>query len=152
MKRMLLIAAGLLLSVALGACSIAQQTSATAALAKLQTDVANGCLVVQPTLVAVAALDPSVNAVAVANGLVCATASSITVTSVQSLLSTGVPAIEKAVQASTLVPADQKPIVIAALGVFQLTAGNALLVFNQSTAASSTAASAPAAAAASATQ
>lgn len=130
---------------ALSACSTAQQQSASADLAKLQAVVANGCLVVQPTLVAVAAIDPVVSAAATANGLFCAAAGSITVTSVQSLVSSGIPAIEKAVTASTLVPADQKPLVMAGLGLFQLTASNALSVYGQASVAAppTAAASAP---------
>lgn len=133
MKRIMLLAAGLAASalVALSGCSTAQQSNAQADLAKLQTAVVNGCMVVQPTLVAVAAIDPVVSTAATANGLFCATAGAITVTSVQTLLSTGIPAIEQAVTASTLIPANQKPIVIAALGVFQLTVTNALSVYGQ---------------------
>ncbi|WCM21340.1 hypothetical protein NDK50_07805 [Paraburkholderia bryophila] len=144
MFKKLCLAAGLVASIALGACSTAQQTSASADLAKLQAIVTNGCLVVQPTLMAVAAVDPVVSTAATANGLFCATAGAITVTSVQTLVSTGIPAIEQAVAASTLIPANQKPLVMAALGVFQLTVVNALAVYGQASAA--TPASAPAAA------
>lgn len=146
MKRMLLLAAGIALSVFLGACSTAQQATASQDLAKLQTTIVNGCMVVQPALVAVAAIDPAVQVAATANGLVCTAASSITVTSAQSLVSTGIPAIEQAVQASTLIPANQKPLVLAAIGVFQLTVTNALAVYGQ--AAVTAPASAPAAASA----
>lgn len=144
-KRMLL-AAGIVASIVFAGCSTTQQESATAALAKLQTDVVNGCMVVQPTLQSVAALDPQVAVAATTNGLFCATASAITVTSVQSLLGSGIPAIEQAVNASTLIPANQKPIIIAALGVFQLTVTNALAVYGQAAAAAP--ASTPAAASA----
>lgn len=147
MKKFMLLAAGVVMSVVLGACSTAQQADASAKLAQLQTLVNNGCLVVQPTLTAVAALDPVVATAATANGLFCATAGAITVTSVQSLVSTGIPAIERAITASTLVPAEQKPIIIAALGVFQLTVGNALALYGN--AATATAASTSAVASAS---
>ncbi|CAM2142743.1 Lipoprotein [Pararobbsia alpina] len=151
MKKMLLRAAGLALSAALAiglaACSTTQQQTASQALAKLQTDIVNGCMVVQPTLIAVAAIDPTVQVAATANGLVCTAAASITPTSVQTLLSTGIPAIEQAVTQSTLIPANQKPLVTAALGVFQLTATNALAIYGQA-AASTAAASGPAAASA----
>jgi len=139
MKKILAAFAAGFVALALGACSTAQQSDATAKLAQLQTVVNNGCLVIQPTLVAVAALDPAVSAAATANGLFCAAAGAITVTSVQSLISTGIPAIEQAITASTLVPADQKPLIVAAIGVFQLTVTNALAVY-------SSAASAPASA------
>jgi hypothetical protein len=132
-------------ALALGACSTVQQASASADLAKLQTAVTNGCMVVQPTLMAVAAVDPVVSTAATANGLFCATAGAVTVTSVQTLVSTGIPAIEQAVTASTLIPANQKPLVMAALGVFQLTVTNALAVYGQASAAPA-AASAPVAA------
>jgi hypothetical protein len=120
---------------ALGACSTAQQTTASADLAKLQTVVVNGCMVVEPTLTAVAVVDPVVATAATANGLFCATAGAITVTSVQTLVSSGIPAIEKAVTASTLIPAEQKPLVMAALGLFQMTVSNALAVYGNASAA-----------------
>lgn len=139
----------LVLALALGACSTAAQQTAQGDLAKLQQIVVNGCMVVQPTLQAVAAVDPAVMAAATANGLACAAASSITPTSVQTIISTGIPAIEQAVNASTLIPANQKPLVSAALGIFQLTLTNALTVFGQAPATTPTApASAPAAASA----
>lgn len=128
-------------SMALFGCSTAQQASAVSALAKLQTQVQNGCMVVQPTLVAVAALDPVVATAATANGLFCATAGAITVTSVQSLIGTGIPAIEKAVTDSTVIPANQKPLIVAALGVFQLTITNAFATYGVSVAAAPVAAS-----------
>jgi hypothetical protein len=145
MKKLMLLAAGLVVAIAFTACSSTGPQSATTALAKLQTDVVNGCMVFQPTLQSVAVLDPAVATAATANGLFCATASAITITSAQSLLGTGIPAIEQAVNASTLIPAAQKPLVIAALGLFQLTVTNALAVYGQ---ASATPASAPAAASA----
>lgn len=145
MKRLLLAAAFV---TALAACSSAQQQTAAGDLAKLQTTVVNGCTVMQPTLESIAALDPAVAAAATANGLFCATASAITVTSVQTLLTTGIPAIDQAINASTLIPANQKPLFVAAIGVFELTVQNAMSVYGQSsTAPASTpaAASAPAA-------
>ncbi|SEI42996.1 hypothetical protein [Paraburkholderia diazotrophica] len=130
MKKLMLLAAGIVASAFLIAgCSTTQQADASAKLAQLQTVVNNGCVVVQPTLVAVAAIDPVVSAAATANGLFCATAGAISVTSVQALISTGIPAIDKAVTESTLIPANQKPLVVAALGVFQLTVANALAVY-----------------------
>jgi hypothetical protein len=116
-------------SMALFGCSTAQQTSAVNALAKLQTEVQSGCAVVQPTLVAVAALDPVVATAATANGLFCASAGAITITSVQSLIGTGIPSIQQAVTASTFIPANQKPLIAAALGIFQLTITNAFAAY-----------------------
>jgi hypothetical protein len=137
MKRIILSIALLL-----GACTAAQQQTATADLAKLQTAVVQGCEVIQPTLQSIGALDPSVTAVATANGLFCATASSITVTSVQSLLATGIPAVDAAINASTFIPANQKPLLIAAIGIGQLTIQNALAIFNNATATATPAATA----------
>lgn len=133
-SKMLLLAAGLALSALFG-CSTAQQQTAAGDLAKLQTTVVNGCAVVQPTLQSVAVLDPAVAAAATANGLFCASAGAITVTSIQTLLATGVPALEKAINASTQIPANEKPIFIAAIGIFELTLQNAMNVYGQSAAA-----------------
>lgn len=130
MKRMLLIAAGLALA-ALSACSTMQQQDAAGNLAKLQTTVVNGCAVVQPTLQSIAVIDPAVAAAATANGLFCSTAGAITVSSVQTLLATGVPAMEKAINESTQIPANQKPLFIAAIGIFSLTLQNAMTVYGQ---------------------
>lgn len=129
MKKLFAAFAAGVVALALGACSTAQQAAATGDLAKLQTTIVNGCMVVQPTLSAVAAIDPTVAAVAAANGLFCTAAGSITVTSVQSLVSTGIPTMEQAITASTVIQANQKPIIIAAIGVFQLTVMNALSVY-----------------------
>ncbi|MBB5414132.1 hypothetical protein [Paraburkholderia atlantica] len=146
MKKILAALAAGVVALSLGACSTTQQADASAKLAQLQTVVNNGCLVIQPTLVAVAALDPVVATAATANGLFCATAGAINVASVQSLISTGIPAIEQAITASTLVPAEQKPIIIAAIGVFQLTVANAVAVYGNAAATAPAAASAPVAA------
>lgn len=141
MKRILLCIAAFAV---IAGCSTAQQATATADLQKLQTTVVNGCMVVQPTLMSVAAIDPQVAAAATANGLFCSTAGAVTITSVQTMLTTGIPAIEKAIEASTFIPADQKPLFIAAIGVFELTIQNALTVYGQVVPAAD--ASAPAAA------
>ncbi|CAB3783384.1 hypothetical protein LMG28688_01636 [Paraburkholderia caffeinitolerans] len=147
MKKLMLLAAGIVASIFFAACSTSQQQSAADALAKLQTAVVNGCMVVQPTLQSVAALDPTIAVAATANGLFCAAAASVTVTSVQSLIATGIPAMEKAVNASMLIPANQKPIAMAALGVFQLTVTNALAIYGQATVIGTPASSVPAASA-----
>lgn len=141
MKRYAALAAGLALSALFG-CSTAQQQSAAGNLTKLQTTVVNGCSVVQPTLQSIAVLDPAVAAAATANGLFCSTAGAITVSSVQTLLATGVPAMEKAINESTQIPANQKPIFIAAIGIFSLTLQNAMTVYGQPAAASMPASSA----------
>lgn len=150
--RALFLVSSILFGLVLAACSTAQQQSAAADLAKLQTVVENGCLVVQPTLMSVAALDPAVGAAATANGLFCATAGALTVTSVQTLLNTGIPAIANVIAKSTLIPADQKPIATAALGVFALTVTNALSVYNQAATTAATSSAVPASAPVAASQ
>ncbi|WP_070106506.1 hypothetical protein [Burkholderia plantarii] len=131
-----------------GATSTAPAPSSI--LVKLQSAIVDGCSVVQPTLESVAALDPTVSAAATANGLFCTTASAITVTSAQSLIDTGVPAVIAAVNASTYIPAAQKPIIVAAISLFGLTVKNAIAAFDSASAAavatSASTASAPAAA------
>ncbi|MBU9153096.1 hypothetical protein KTD28_00570 [Burkholderia gladioli] len=125
-------------------------TTPSTLLAKLKTAIVDGCSVVQPTLESVAALDPAVSAVADANGLFCTAASSITITSAQSLVDTGVPAVIAAVNASAYIQAAQKPVIVAAIGLFGLTVKNAIAAFNSASAAavatSASTASAPAAA------
>jgi hypothetical protein len=128
-------------AIALSACTSAQLQTAQGNLAKLQTAVVNGCMVVQPVLVSVAALDPTLAAAATANGLFCAGASSVSVTSVQTAISTGIPAISAAVNSSTVIPADKKPLIAGALGAFQLLLTNALEVYGPVTAAPATPAS-----------
>lgn len=124
MKRYIAIAV-----LGLGACTTAQLQTAQGDLSRLQTAVKNGCMIVQPVLISVAALDPKLLAVSTANGLFCAAASSVTVTSVQTAISTGIPAITEALNSSTLIPPDKKPILAGTLGAFQLLLANALAVY-----------------------
>ncbi|WP_070108610.1 hypothetical protein [Burkholderia plantarii] len=157
MKKILAALAATAAVLSLAACAGAGQattpssttTTPSTILAKLQAAIVVGCSVVQPTLESVAALDAAVSAAATANGLFCTAAASITVTSAQSLVDTGVPAVIAAVNASAYIPAAQKPVIVAALGLFGLTVKNAIAAFNSASAASATtasAASAPAAA------
>ncbi|WP_310633732.1 hypothetical protein [Paraburkholderia sp.] len=141
MKKLFAALAAGIVALALSACgstgtSTATSTSvaATAAtiLANLQTVVVNGCAVVQPTLESLSSIDASVSAAATANGLFCTTASAITVTSAQTLLDTGIPAVISAVNASTYIQAAQKPIIVAALSLFELTVKNAITAYNNS--------------------
>jgi hypothetical protein len=149
MKRTttMLLVAGFATLALLSGCSTAQQESATAAVAKLQTDVANGCLVVQPTLASIAVIDPAVGAIATANSVFCAANAAINASSITTIVNTSIPATETAVNASTLIPAAQKPVIIGALTAFQVALSTALVVYNQAQpAATATAASAPVAA------
>jgi hypothetical protein len=129
-KRMLL-AAGIAASIAFAGCTTAQQANVQSALAKLQTQVNDGCMVVQPVLISVAALDPTFAAAAAANGLFCQAALTLNAATVQTAISTGIPAINSALAASTLIPVDKKPLIAGALGAFQLLLTNALQVYGQ---------------------
>ncbi|QKM56870.1 hypothetical protein B7759_04622 [Burkholderia glumae] len=144
MKKILaaLAAAAAVLSLVACAGPASNSTAPTPAttLAKLQTAIVNGCSVVQPTLESVAALDATVSAAASANGLFCTAASSITVTSAQSLVDTGVPAVIAAVNASAYIQAAQKPVIVAAISLFGLTVKNAIAAFNSASAAAAPAA------------
>lgn len=113
-------------------CTTAEQASTADAATKLKAQVVNACMVVDPTLQAVAAMDPAVKSAADTTSLVCSASATVDPASVQSLVNTAIPAIEQAVTASALVPADKKPLVVAALGVFQLTLSNAFSVYGQS--------------------
>ncbi|WP_322069986.1 hypothetical protein [Paraburkholderia bannensis] len=144
MKKLFAAIAAGLVALALSACGTSGVTGttgqssaasnavakATAILANLQTVVVSACSVVQPTLESVGTLDASVSAAATANGLFCTTAAAITVTSAQTLLDTGIPAVISAVNASTFIPAAQKPIFVAALSLFELTVKNAISAYN----------------------
>jgi hypothetical protein len=131
--------------------STAQQNAA-ALLTKLQGIVNNGCLVVQPTLSQVAVLDPTVGVAAAANGLFCASVAALDVSSIKTLLATGIPAIDQAIAQSTLIPANQKPIFTAAVGLFALTVQNALTAYENAIAASQASAASEASAPVAASQ
>lgn len=140
MKKALAAFAAAIVALALGACSstgTATSTGSTsstvmaaAILSTLQTAVVNGCSVVQPTLESLSSLDATITTAATANGLFCTAASTISVTSAQSLLDTGIPAVIAAVNASTFIDAAQKPIIVAALSLFKLTVQNAVTAYN----------------------
>ncbi|WP_321865749.1 hypothetical protein [Paraburkholderia tropica] len=144
MKKLLAAFAAAIVALALGACAstgtstststttTSSSVAATAAtiLANLQTVVVNGCSVAQPTLESLSSIDGTITAAATANGLFCTAASSITVTSAQTLLDTGIPAVIAAVNASTYIADAQKPIIVAALSLFELTVKNAIAAYN----------------------
>lgn len=120
----------LILSVlALGACSSAQLADTQQNLAKLRTIIANGCAVVQPVLLTVAPLDPTVAAATAANGLFCKGVESIDASSVQAAVNTSIPALSSALNGSDKIPADKKPLVVGALAAFQMLLINALAVY-----------------------
>jgi outer membrane murein-binding lipoprotein Lpp len=111
MKRMLLTAAGLLLSVCFVAgCSTAQQADVAQKAQFLHAQVAKACSVVQPTLLSVKAMevaDPAQEAVfstlADLNGKVCTAGAAVDPSSVSTLINTSIPA---ALQVVALVPMD----------------------------------------------
>jgi len=140
MKRIILSAVALVL----GACSTAQQQTAQQDAAKAQQIVANGCLIVQPTLQSVQVIDPALAPFVVANGAFCAAVSAVNVSSINTMVGTSIPQAEALVNSSTLIPAAQKPIIIGALTAFQVALSSAMIVFNQ---AQSTAPAVPASAA-----
>ncbi len=92
MRNMLLV--GLLAG--LTACSVLPSNPVDA-LTALRTQVSKACLVVQPTLVSLVALDPNLATVAQVSNAVCLAAPTLDTTSVQALLDSGIPAIEQAV-------------------------------------------------------
>lgn len=115
----------------LGACSTAQQVSATQAAAKAQKILADGCLIVQPTLMSVQAIDPAIAPFVVANGAFCAGVGTVSVASIQSMVSTAIPAAEQLITSSTLIPEGNKPVIIGALTAFQVALSSAMLVLDQ---------------------
>lgn len=111
MKRMLLSAAGILLSVCLIAgCSTAQQADVAQKAQFLHAQVAKACSVVQPTLLSIKAMevaDPAQEAAFTAladlNGKVCAAGATVDPSSISALVNTSIPA---ALQVVALVPMD----------------------------------------------
>lgn len=105
MKKMLL-AAGIVASAALAACSTAQQDSLNASLSNLNKTnllalqaIKNGCSIVQPTLSAAGAADPKIAAAAAVNGVVCATAN-VAADAASSVVAAQAPAASAPVAAS----------------------------------------------------
>ena len=115
----------------LGACSTAQQQTAQQDAAKVQQIIANGCMIVQPTLASVQLIDPALAPFVVANGAFCAAANAVNVTSISTMVGTSIPQAEALVNASVLIPADKKPIIIGAMTAFQVALSSALVVLNQ---------------------
>lgn len=111
MKKMLLLAAGVITSaVLIAGCSTAQQGDVAQKAQFLQAQVTKACSVVQPTLLSVKAMevaDPAQEAVfgtlADLNGKVCAVGASVDPSSVSALINTSIPA---ALQVVALVPMD----------------------------------------------
>ena len=119
------------LAVLLGACTTAQQQTAQQDAAKAKQIISNGCLIVQPTLTSVQVLDPALAPFVVANGAFCAAVNAVNVTSISTMVGTSIPQAEALVNASVLIPADKKPLIIGALTAFQVALSSAMVVLNQ---------------------
>lgn len=149
MFKNLCLTAGLVATIVLGACSSAQQQTAQQVAAKLQADVTGACTVftaTEPGLQVFLAADPTVNTVVTGVNLFCAANASINVASLNTLVSTSIPAAIAAVNASTVIPAAQKPVIVGVLTALNLALSTALVVYDQTQpVAVPTAASAPSA-------
>lgn len=162
MKKLMLLAAGIVASIAIAACSTAQQQSAAQVAAKLKADAANACAVVQPTLLSLQALaNPApgaaatlltgqatvINALVATNVQVCAAAGNIDPTNIVALVNTAIPAAIQVVNAIPTLDPATKAAATGGLLVFQTALSTAIAVYNQNaTAAVPTGASAPTAA------
>lgn len=145
MKKLILAA----LVVALAACTTAQQQTASDAVAKAKVQIANACLVVQPTLVdiqASMAAAPDAQKVVIAmvvadNAKICAGASGIDAASAQNLVNSVIPEVVSGLALLPLDPATKMTIQIA-LGAASVALSNFLVVYGQPVAAPAVAASA----------
>ena len=140
MKRTLMVGLFLLLA----ACTTAQQQTAQQNLAKAQQLIVQGCSIVQPTLVSVQTMDPAIAPFVLANGAFCAAQNAIDVKSIQTMVQTSIPAAIGLVQNSTLIPAEQKPVVVGGMTAFQIALSAAMVVIEQNTPAPAATAPAPA--------
>jgi hypothetical protein len=146
MKKLMLLAAGLVASLAiLAGCTAAQQQTIDALATNAKTQVAQACTIVQPVLLNLSASipgDANLALLATDNGKLCAAVAALDATTVQSLINTVIP---QAIGLAVLLPIDpatQTSIKIA-LGAASLALSNWLLVYGTPAA---TAASAPVAA------
>jgi hypothetical protein len=145
MKKLFLAA----LVVALSACTAVQQQTASDAVTKAKAQIANACLVVQPTLVnlqagliaAPAAQQALIATVVSDNAAFCAAASNVSAASAQSIVNTTIPELIKALALLPIPDADKLTIQIA-LGAASVALSNFLVVYGQPVAAPAVAASA----------
>lgn len=126
MKRVLL--AGVIAIAALAGCSAAQQANVAANAQKVQVIITDGCSIVQPTLVSVQTMDPAIAPFVLANGAFCAAAANVNVSSLQQMVNTSIPAAMQLVTNSTLIPANQKPLVVGGLTAFQVALSSAMIL------------------------
>nr|WKF61923.1 hypothetical protein HUO10_006455 [Paraburkholderia busanensis] len=136
MKKLMLLAAAIVLSVAFAGCA-STVTTAT----HFQAQVSTACSVVQPTLLSIQAMtvsDPSqqfiLGEVVKDNAVLCAANASIDTTTVTNLVNTSIPA---AVQVIGLLPLDDAAKASAQVGLmaFQVALSAALAQLGTSTAA-----------------
>ncbi|APR40052.1 hypothetical protein [Paraburkholderia sp. SOS3] len=148
MKKLMLLAAGLVASIAiLAGCTSAQQQNLATLAAQAQTNVVKACAVVQPTLLDLSASipgDPNLALLAQDNGKLCAAVATLDPSNVQSLVNTVIP---QAIGLLSLLPIDAgtRATIRLALGAASIVS-NWLAVYGTPTAAppapASTAASA----------
>lgn len=123
MKKLMLLAAGvLLLAFSIAACTPAQQADVAALAADAQAKVTKGCNVMQPVLLDLTASipgDPNLKTLADDNGKFCAAIATLDPTNVRDLIDTLIP---QAIGLVALLPIDPltQDAIRAALGAAQL--------------------------------
>ncbi|MGU7784865.1 hypothetical protein [Burkholderia sp. PU8-34] len=147
MKKLMLLAAGIVASIALIAgCTSAQQQNLAQLAATAKSQVAQACAVVQPTLLDLSATlpaDANLKLLADDNGKLCAAAATLDSTNVQSLVNTVIP---QAIGLVGLLPVDPgvQATIRLAFGAASIALSNWLAVYGAP--AATAPASAPAAA------
>ncbi|TDV04701.1 hypothetical protein [Paraburkholderia caballeronis] len=150
MKKLMLLAAGLVLfALSVAGCTPQQQQTLASLAAKAQTNVVKACAVVQPVLLNLSAAipaDPNLKTLTADNGKLCAAVATLDPTNVQSLVNTVIPQAIGLVALLPIDPATQNSIRLA-LGAASLALSDWLAVYGTPTAAAAPA-STPAAASA----
>ncbi|HEY1999919.1 hypothetical protein [Paraburkholderia sp.] len=148
MKRMLLIAAGLVASIAIAACTPQQQQTLASLAAAAQFQAKNACSIVQPVLLNLQALlpgDDTVAQLADDNGDLCKAVATLDPTNVGSLINTAIPEMIGLVALLPVDPATATAIRLG-LGAASLALSNWLLMYGTPAATAPSSASAPTAA------
>lgn len=146
MKKLMLLAAGIVASVAFVAgCTSAQQQNLAQLAATAKVQVAQACAVVQPTLLDLSAslpADANLTLLAEDNGKLCAAAAALDATNVQSLVNTVIP---QAIGLVGLLPVDPgaQATIRLALGAASIALSNWLAVYGTPAATAPAAASTP---------
>ncbi|MFM0503989.1 hypothetical protein [Paraburkholderia caffeinilytica] len=131
MKNILTAFAVCLVTLALGACTVAQQQTIDAVAANAKTQVSQACTIVQPVLLNLSASmpgDANLALLTADNGKLCAAVVALDATSVQNLINTVIP---QAIGLVALLPIDAATgnTVRIALGAASLALSNWLLVY-----------------------